>query len=102
MLPYGEWETTEVEWATDPKTIQWTAQLHDAVIFGDTACPLCNGKQVVDVVQRLSTTGEYRTSASQCRCQPLIRFKADRDDRHGHLYTLHTIASTSAAVSLLR
>lgn len=32
----------------------------------------------MNVVQRLSTTGEYRTSASQCRCQPLIRFKADR------------------------
>jgi len=75
---YPEWETTEVKWATDPKTILWTAQLHDAVIFGDTPCPLCNGKQVVDVVQRLSTTSEYRTSPSQCRCQPLIRFKADR------------------------
>jgi len=75
---YPEWETTEVKWATDPKAILWTAQLHDAVIFGDTPCPLCNGKQVVDVVQRLSTTGAYRTSASQCRCQPLIRFKADR------------------------
>ena len=66
---YPEWETTEVKWATDPKAILWTAQLHDAVIFGDTPCPLCNGKQVVDVVQRLSTTSEYRTSPSQCRCQ---------------------------------
>jgi DNA replication protein DnaC len=78
MLPYGEWETTEVKWATDPETIQWTAQLHDAIIFGDTPCPLCNGKQIVDVIQRLSTTGQSRTSVSQCRCQTLIRFKADR------------------------
>ena len=31
VLPHGEWDTTEVEWATDPKAIQWTAQLHDAV-----------------------------------------------------------------------
>lgn len=22
VLPYGEWETTEVEWATNPKTIR--------------------------------------------------------------------------------
>ena len=75
---YPEWETTEVRWAADPKTIQWTPQLHDAVIFGDTPCPLCNGRQVVDVVQRFSGTEEYRTSPSQCRCQVLIRFKADR------------------------
>jgi DNA replication protein DnaC len=78
VLPHGQWETTEVRWATDPKSVQWTAELHDAVIFGDTPCPLCNGKQVLDVVQRFSTTGESRTSDSQCRCQSQIRFKADR------------------------
>jgi hypothetical protein len=108
MLPYGEWETTEVKWATDPETIQWTAELHDAIIFRDTPCPMCDGKQIVDVVQRLSTTGESRTSVNQCRCQKLIRFKADRYIKRilpgryqrNNLWTLQP--SPASKMSLLR
>ena len=46
VLPYGEWETTEVKWATDPKTILWTAQLHAQLSSGTRRVPCATASRL--------------------------------------------------------
>jgi DNA replication protein DnaC len=82
--------------ATTDKNGSWTAEFHDAVMFGDEPCPHCDGSQMLRV-------GNH---SSQCPCQEL-KWKRKTIERilplryhRSNLYTLQP--STASKLPLER
>ena len=93
---------------SDPySSVTWTPSLVDAVLFGDTPCPYCNGTGQVDVTTQWGDEDTYRSVKEKCRhiysCAVRLRYirrlLPARYER-SNLFTLEP--STASKMSLER
>ena len=88
-----EWHTIESPY--NPAAVNWTPQLHDAVMFGDTPCPYCNGHKKFEAIQQWGNTDQIRKMSYTCPCQEKMPWKRKVLERvlparyhHSNLFTL--------------
>ena len=68
-----QWHTIESPY--NLAAVNWTSQLYDAVLFGDTPCPFCNGAKKFEVIQQLGDTDQTRKMSCTCPCQEKMPWK---------------------------
>lgn len=92
-----EWHTIESPYK--PASVNWTPQLHDAVMFGDTPCPCCKGAKKFEVTQQWGDTDQTRKMPCACPCQEKMQWKRKVIERvlpaRYHRSNLFTLAPSS-------